>query len=291
MEDVGRKHTKKKERPIYYFLPAIFVLGVLSVYPLVNNIYLSLTNSSGELILSNYIRLFHDKWFWNSLFTSLKWLFITVIGELAAGILLASLIHTKMRGTKFFRTILMMPWMTPMIAVCTVWAWMYNSDFGILSYMINKLLGTDIRFLSSRSTTLLWLAIVYIWKRSSFVMLMYLSGLQGISEDIYDACKVDGASKAKQFFSVTLPLMFPVLRSLVLMSIITSLNQFTIAYSITGGGPARSTELIQMYIYNIGIAGFQYNYGAAASTVFLIIVMILAVIYIGTTSKAEEEIY
>lgn len=291
MREVKRKGVRRKERPIYYFLPAILVLGVLSVYPLINNLYLSFTDSKGEFVCSNYTRLLQDKWFWNSLFTSLKWLCITVTGEIAVGIFLASLIHMKLGGTKFFRTILMMPWMTPMIAVCTVWAWMYNSDFGILSYAVNSFLGTDIRFLSDRHTTLFWLAIVYIWKRSSFVMLMYLSGLQGISEDIYEACKVDGASKAKQFFSVTLPLMFPVLRSLILMSIITSLNQFTIAYSITGGGPARSTELIQMYIYNIGIAGFQYNYGAAASTVFLVIVMILAVIYIGGTSKAEEGIY
>lgn len=286
-----RKRRKKKERPIYYFIPAIVVLSILSVYPLANNIYLSLTNSKGEFILSNYTRLFQDKWFWNSLFISLKWLFITVIGELTVGVLLASLINMKLRGTKIFRTILMMPWMTPMIAVCTVWAWMYNSDFGILSYLINSFLGTDIRFLSDRNTTLFWLALVYVWKRSSFVMLMYLSGLQGISADIYDACKVDGATPIKQFFSVTLPLMFPVLRSLILISIITSLNQFTIGYSITGGGPARTTELIQMYIYNIGIAGFQYNYGAAASTVFLVVVMILAVIYIGGTAKAEEGVY
>ena len=286
-----RKRCRLKERPIYYFIPAILVLGVLSVYPLINNIYLSLTTSSGKFELSNYTCLFADKWFWNSLITSLKWLMITVVGELAVRILLASLINLKVKGTKFFRTILMMPWMTPMIAVCTVWAWMYNSDFGILSYLVNSFFHTDIRFLSNPKMTLFWLAVVYIWKRSSFVMLMYLSGLQGISEDVYDACKVDGASRIRQFFSVTLPLMIPVLRSLMLISIITSLNQFTIAYSITNGGPARSTELIQMYIYNIGIAGFQYNYGAAASTSFLAVVLILAVLYISGTSKAEEGIY
>jgi ABC-type sugar transport system permease subunit len=146
-------------------------------------------------------------------------------------------------------------------------------------------------FLSNPKTALFWLAVVYIWKRSSFSMLMYLSGLQSISEDIYDACKIDGVPWYRQILSVTLPLMFPVIRSLLLMSIITSLNQFTIAYSITGGGPARSTELIQMFIYNTGIAGFQYNYGAAASVTFLIIVLFLAVIYINITEKTEEGIY
>lgn len=291
MNKTSLKRMIFRERPIYYFIPAIVVLGTLSVYPLLNNVWLSITTKDGVVSLNNFARLFRDELFWNSLWVSTKWLVVTVAGELLVGLILASLMNMKLRGTKIFRTLLMVPWMTPMIAVCTVWTWMYNGDFGILSYFINSLFGTDIRFLSDPQTTLYWLALVYIWKRSSFVMLMYLSGLQGISEDIYDACKVDGAPWYRQLFNVTLPLMFPVLRSLLLMSIITSLNQFTIGYAITGGGPARSTELIQMYIYNTGIAGFQYHYGAAVSMVFLIAVLTLAVICIRVTENAEEEIY
>lgn len=280
-----------RERKVYYFIPAIIVLGILAVYPLFNNIWLSFTNGKGIGTFSNYSRLFNDKRFWGSLFTTGKWLIVTVAGELIIGLLLATLMNMKLRATKFFRTVLIIPWMTPMIAVCTIWAWMYNGDFGILNYFFNKIFGTNVLFLSDTSMTVFWLGVVYIWKRSSFSMLMFLSGLQGISEDIFEACKIDGASWWVQLVKVKLPLMFPVLRSLLLLSVITSLNQFTIAYSITAGGPARSTELIQLYIYNVGIAGFQYNYGAAASSMFLIIVLILAVIYIYATENAEEEIF
>ena len=282
------KRTLCKERIIYYFIPAIIILGTLALYPLINNLLLSFHTKSGLWSVGNFTRLFGDKWFWNSMVITGKWMLISVIGELLVGLVLANLIHLRLRGTKLFRTVLMIPWMTPMIAVCTVWTWMYNGDFGILNYGLNKLLGTDILFLSSPSTTIIWLSFVYIWKRSSFVMLMYLSGLQGISEDIYEACKIDGAPWYKQLFNVTIPLMFPVLRSVLLISIITAMNQFTIAYTITKGGPSRSTELMQMYIYNTGIAGFQYNYGAAASTVFVAVVLSLAVIYIYATEKAEE---
>ena len=285
------KRTLCRERIIYYFIPAIIVLGTLALYPLINNLWLSVHVKSGKWSLGNYTRLFGDKWFWNAMLITGRWMLVTVAGELLVGLLLANLINLKVRGTKLFRTVLMIPWMTPMIAVCTVWAWMYNGDFGILNYGLNKLLGTDILFLSSPSTAILWLAVVYIWKRSSFVMLMYLSGLQGIPEDIYDACKIDGASWHTQLFKVTLPLMFPVIRSVLLISIITAMNQFTIAYSITRGGPSRSTELMQMYIYNTGIAGFQYNYGAAASTIFLAVVLCLAVVYIFATEKAEEDAF
>jgi multiple sugar transport system permease protein len=280
-----------RERPIYYFIPAIVVLGILAVYPLFNNVWLSFTKSDNTFTVQHYQRLLSDKRFWNSLLTSGKWLGFTVVGELLVGIILATLTNMKLKGTKFFRTVLMIPWMTPMIAICTIWAWMYNGDFGILSYVINKLFNTNILFLSDPKTTILWLSIVYIWKRSSFSMLMYLSGLQGITEDIYDSCKIDGASWFRRLFNVVLPLMFPVMRSLLLLSVITSLNQFTIAYSITAGGPARTTELIQLYIYNIGIAGFQYNYGAAASTIFLAIVIILASIYIFFTENLEEGMF
>jgi len=280
-----------RERPIYYFIPAIIVLGILAVYPLFNNVWLSFTKSDNTFTVQHYQRLLSDKRFWNSLMTSGKWLGFTVVGELLVGIILATLTNMKLKGTKFFRTVLMIPWMTPMIAICTIWAWMYNGDFGILSYVINKLFNTNILFLSDPKTTILWLSIVYIWKRSSFSMLMYLSGLQGISEDIYDSCKIDGASLFRRFFNVVLPLMFPVMRSLLLLSVITSINQFTIAYSITGGGPARTTELIQLYIYNVGIAGFQYNYGAAASTIFLFMVIILASIYIFFTENVEEGMF
>lgn len=285
------RRTLGKERIIYYFLPAIIVLGTLAVYPLLNNLWLSVHSKSGAWSLGNYERLFRDKWFWNSMITTGKWMLLAVVGELLVGLVLANLINLRLRGTKLFRTVLMIPWMTPMIAVCTVWAWMYNGDFGILSYGINKLLGTDILFLSKPATAIVWLSVVYIWKRSSFVMLMYVSGLQGISEDIYDACKIDGAPWYTQLFKVTLPLMFPVIRSVLLISIITAMNQFTIAYSITRGGPSRSTELMQMYIYNTGIAGFQYNYGASASTIFLLVVLALAVGYIFATEKAEEDAF
>lgn len=281
----------RKERVIYYFLPAAIVLGSLAVYPLLNNLWLSFHTKTGKLSIANYARLFKDKWFWNSIIVTGKWMLLAVSGEIFVGLILSNLINLRLKGTKLFRTVLMIPWMTPMIAVCTIWAWMYNGDFGILNHGLNRLFGTNILFLSKPQTAIVWLSLVYIWKRSSFIMLMYLSGLQGISDEIYDACKVDGAPWYTQLFKITLPLMFPVIRSVLLISIITAMNQFTIAYSITRGGPSRSTELMQMYIYNTGIAGFQYNYGATVSMVFISIVLCFAVIYIFATDKAEEDIF
>jgi multiple sugar transport system permease protein len=280
-----------RERVIYYFLPAGIILAVLAFYPLVRNVWLGFTDKAGEFTLNNYIRVFTHRFFWNSILITLRWLVVTVIGEMLIGLGLAILMNKKLRGSGIFRTIFMVPWITPVVAACVTWAWLYNGDYGILYYLLRKFTGLDILFLSSPKTTIYWLAVVYFWKRSSFCMLMYLGGLQGISEDIFDACKVDGVPWYRQIFNVIIPLMFPIIRSLLLMSIISSLNQFTIVYSMTGGGPARTTELIQLYIYTMGIAGYQYNFGGASSTVFMIFVLILSIVYINVTEKAEEDIY
>ena len=287
----GRR-LRIKERPIYYFLPAFLVLGILAIYPLVNNLQLSLTaKKTGEFTFANYQRLFADKQFWNSMQVTLKWVLFTVAMELLMGFLMAVLVNIRAPGVNVYRALMIIPWMTPVIAVCAVWKWMYNADFGVLSTSINRALGTDWKFLSSSTAALYCLGIVTTWKHSPFVMLMMLSGLQGISEDVYEAAKLDGCTGFKKLFRITLPLMFPIIRSLLLVNIISAMNQYTTVKTITGGGPARKTQLIQLYIYSKGIEANNFNYGAAASTTFLVAVLIFAIIYIKITEKAEEEMY
>jgi len=280
-----------RERVVYYFLPAGIILGVLAFYPLIRNTWLGFTNRSGEFTLANYIRVFTHRYFWDSIIVTFKWMVFTVIGEMIIGLGLAILMNKKLRGNGLFRTIFMIPWITPVVAACVVWSWMYNGDYGIIYHLFKKIAGADLLFLSNPKTTIYWLGVVYFWKRSSFCMLMYLGGLQSISEDIYDACKVDGVPWYRQIFNIVIPLMFPIIRALLLMAIISSLNQFTIVYSMTGGGPARATALIQVYIYQMGIAGYQYNFGGAASTIFMVFVLALSIVYINLTEKAEEDVY
>lgn len=280
-----------KERPIYYFIPALIVLTILAVYPILNNVSLSLTNKSGAFSLANYQRLFKDKWFWNAMLNTGKWALFTVSMEMVVGMTMAFLMNMRLKGQSLFRSLLIIPWMTPVIAICAVWKWMYNNDFGILTYAINTAFGTHLTFLSDYNIALYCLGIIYVWKRAPFIMLMYLSGMQSISEDVYEAAELDGCRGFKRLTQITLPLLFPIIRSLMLISLISSFNQFTIVHTITGGGPARSTMVIQNYIYNNGIAANNFNFGAAASTSFLVIIVVLALIYITATEKAEEGIY
>lgn len=113
--------------------------------------------------------------------------------------------------------------------------------------------------MSDYNIALYCLGIIYVWKRAPFIMLMYLSGMQSISEDVYEAAELDGCRGFKRLTQITLPLLFPIIRSLMLISLISSFNQFTIVHTITGGGPARSTMVIQNYIYNNGIAANNFT--------------------------------
>ena len=288
----ARPRLRIKERPIYYFIPAFLVMFTLAIYPLINNVQLSfLSRRTGEFTLDNYTRLFGDSLFWKSLGATGTWVAFTVVAEIIVGLMMAILMNMRLPGTKGYRALLIIPWMTPVISVCAVWKWMYNSDFGILSTTLNHLFNADWRFLSSSTAALYCVGVTYVWKRAPFVMLMMLSGLQGISDDVYEAALLDGCTGLRKLFKITLPLMFPVIRSLLLVCIISSMNQFTTVKTITGGGPARSTLLIQLYINSRGIEANNFNFGAAASTTFLVIVLILAFIYIKSTEKAEEDVY
>ena len=207
------------------------------------------------------------------------------------GLIIAILLNTKVRMKKLFRTLFIVPWVIPSVVVCIVWKWIYNADYGILNYILQLfgIIQKNQLWVSDPNQVLKCIAVVYVWKIAPFVMIMYLSGLQSISEDIYESARLDGANWLQQIGYITLPLLFPVMRSVILVSVIWSLNSFVYVYSISGGGPARVSEIVQIFIYKTGIEQYNFEYSAAAANIFLIIVMVIAFVYISMTEKRENE--
>lgn len=283
----------RKERPFFYLLPTFIILALLVGFPLINNIIKSFSGSDGMFpVLAQYSKLFRDKIFLKDLKNTFLWLIYTVPFEMLFGLLIAILLNMNIRFRKFWRTLFIVPWVIPSIVVCIIWKWIYNADYGILNYILMNLhlIDQPQAWISSASSALASVATVYVWKLAPFVMIMYLSGLQSISQDIYEAARLDGANWFTQVFKITIPLLFPVMRSSLLVSIIWSLNSFVYVYSISGGGPARTSEIAQIFIYKIGIEQFNFEYSAAAANVFFLIVMAVAFIYITVTEKKEESI-
>jgi multiple sugar transport system permease protein len=287
-----KKSTNRivKEQPILYLLPALLVLAVLVFVPLMTNIIKSFSYKD-SFSLANYRRLFTDKQFLKDLKNTFVWLLYTLPFEMVLGLFIAILLNMKIRFQKFFRTLFIIPWVIPATVVCIIWKWMYNADYGILNSILMKLhiISKYQLWLASAQQSLPCQAAVYVWKISPFVMIMYLSGLQGISPDIYEAARIDGANWFVQTFKITIPLLVSVMRSVILVSTIWALNSFVYVYSLTGGGPARVSETVQIFIYKTGIEQFKFEYSATAANVFLVIVMIVALINIKVGDKTEEK--
>ena len=281
-----------RDYPILYLLPAFAVLFILIFLPLVTNIVRSFSVKDAFPTLENYVDLFHDKQYLNDLKNTFLWLLYTLPFEMILGLFIAVLLNMKIKGRKIYRTMFIIPWVLPASVVCIIWKWMYNADYGILNHILMSigLIDQYQLWINSATQSLACQAAVYVWKISPFVMIMYLSGLQNISEDIYEAARLDGAGWLRQVFQITIPLLFPVMRSVILVSTIWSLNSVVYVYSITGGGPARSSEIAQIFIYKTGIQQFQFEYSATAANVFLVIVMVIAFIYLQFTQKREDNL-
>ena len=274
-----------------YLLPTFVILTLLVAYPLVNNLINSFSQGGIFPTVKNYQKLFADRYFRSDLKNTFQWLLYTVPFEMVFGLIIAILLNTKVRMKKLFRTLFIVPWVIPSVVVCIVWKWIYNADYGILYYILQLfgIIQKNQLWVSDPNQVLKCIAVVYVWKIAPFVMIMYLSGLQSISEDIYESARLDGANWLQQIGYITLPLLFPVMRSVILVSVIWSLNSFVYVYSISGGGPARVSEIVQIFIYKTGIEQYKFEYSAAAANIFLIIVMVIAFVYISMTEKRENE--
>ena len=274
-----------------YLLPTFVILTLLVAYPLVNNLINSFSQGGIFPTVKNYQKLFADRYFRSDLKNTFQWLLYTVPVEMVFGLIIAILLNTKVRMKKLFRTLFIVPWVIPSVVVCIVWKWIYNADYGILNYILQLfgIIQKNQLWVSDPNQVLKCIAVVYVWKIAPFVMIMYLSGLQSISEDIYESARLDGANWLQQIGYITLPLLFPVMRSVILVSVIWSLNSFVYVYSISGGGPARVSEIVQIFIYKTGIEQYNFEYSAAAANIFLIIVMVIAFVYISMTEKRENE--
>lgn len=289
MERVKRR--KNQEHPLFYLLPTFSILCLLVAYPLVNNLINSFSQGGIFPTMKNYQKLLGDRYFRSDLKNTFQWLLYTVPFEMVFGLLIAILLNTKIHMKKLFRTIFIVPWVIPSVVVCIIWKWIYNADYGILNYILQALglIKQNQLWVADPNQVLKCIAVVYVWKIAPFVMIMYLSGLQSISEDIYESARLDGANWLQQVGYITLPMLFPVMRSVILVSVIWSLNSFVYVYSISGGGPARVSEIVQIFIYKTGIEQYNFEYSAAAANIFLVIVMVIAFVYISMTEKKENE--
>jgi multiple sugar transport system permease protein len=213
----------------------------------------------------NYLKLFNDERFWNSLINTLYYTAASVPLQVLTALLVSVAINTKSKYNALLKSIYFLPAICSMTVISIIWSFLLDKDIGIISYYLS-LIGVDtIAWLKDPVWAMPTIILVSVWKTFGFNMVILLAGLQGISESYYEAADMDGAGKVRQFFSITLPMLMPTLGFVIITSIINSFQVFDQVFVMTRGGPLFKTETIVQYIYHVGFEVFNLGYASAAA--------------------------
>jgi len=280
-----------------YLFISPFILGFFLWFLIPALVALWLTFTDWNLIsppeyvgFENILRLWDDKLFWQALKVTTVFTLVSVPVSLVLAFFLALLMNTAVRGISFFRTVYYLPSIVPAVASAVLWAWILNTEFGLLNVLLNALGLPKIKWLQDPQWALPALILMGLWGLGG-TMIIYLAGLQGIPEVFYEAAKIDGAGRFSQLRHITIPLMSPVIFFNLIIGIIGTFQIFTAGYLITDGGPQNSTLFYVLYLYRNGFEYLDMGYSAALAWVLFIIVMVLTMLvfkYVGGSVHYED---
>lgn len=275
----------------YLFLaPAILGLVFYTFVPLLGVVGMSLTEWNGLkeptfIGLGNFKEIFADDMFFSpSALSTVYFALFTVILGMIYAFAMALFLNMEIAGRNLFRSIFFLPYIVPSIGACIVWAWMFESNFGVINYGLNCLGLDKVKWLGDELTATPALGIMTIWSFGNFIVI-FLAGLQNIPKSYLEAVEIDGGNVWHKFRNVTLPLLSPVIFFNVLMSIVANLQVFVPAMSITKGAPNGSTLYMVYYIYRTGFQSNRFGYASAVSLVFFAFIALVTAIVFATSRK------
>lgn len=267
-----------------YLFISPFILGFLIWFliPALIALYLSVHKwnmiSAPQFVgLENFQRLLSDPLVPQSLKATFLYTIISVPIGLVLSFGLAMLINNQLRGISIFRTIFYLPSIIPAVASAALWAWIFNTEFGLMNVFIRGLGGPKVPWLQSPDWALPALIIISLWGVGGS-MIIFLAGLQGIPDIYYEAAEIDGAGRWKKLTSITLPLMSPVFFFNLIIGFINSFQVFVVGFLVTDGGPVNSTLFLVLYIYRTAFRSLNMGYAAALSWMLFFILMCLSFI-------------
>lgn len=279
--------NKKKIAPYLLIAPvAIFMLLVYG-YPLFLTIKYSLFDVSliGDndtfVGLNNYITTLTDKEFYGTFWLTVRWTVLTVALKMGIGFFIAMVLNSKIYVQKAYRFLVLIPWAIPQVVVSIIWTWILDGRYGYLNYYLQKigLIEQPLSWLTETNLAFISTSFVDAWVGIPLVAMMFLSGLSGISESLYEAAKVDGANILQRFFNVTIPSMKKVILISFTLTTIWTFNSFNIIYVLTGGGPIGATETMMLKIYREAFGKYDLGISSTLSILVFITLTIMSIFY------------
>ena len=278
--------------------PVLLAIVVLVIFPLLWGLRISFTDSrmiglgyNIGLTLKNYRSVLADGDTWNAVWVTIAFSGGTVVGSILLGTAAALVLDREFFGRSIVRVLVILPWAVPHVVAALVWQWMYNPDFGVLNYGLVLLpwVTDPPKWLSDPNYALLAIILVNVWKTYPFATLLLLAGLQTISDDLYEASEIDGASPVRRFFDITLPGLQRVLAIVVLLLLIWSFGNFVFIFLMTQGGPAGATNALVVHIYFEAFRFFRAGSAFSMGAILLIMSIILTSIYIVISMRQDND--
>lgn len=292
-DKLTRVYRKRLDQFFPYVLsfPLLLLSGVFCLYPVYKGLILSLFEDQHFVGIQNYITLFNDYKFWDSLKMTIFYVLEYTAGIFFVGFITALLISytekKRAKGTNVISAIITLPYAIPDVIASLIWVWMLDYQVGIINYVLKALglVDKSVFWFLNPSLALHSVIMVTIWRLFPLHTLIILGGFRTIPIDVYEAAEIDGAGSVRKFFSITLPILWNILSLLLLLTIIWSFKRFTILWLLTSGGPGRATETLVIRIYRSAFLFLQRNYASTMGSVGFAIVSVIAIFYLFYTSR------
>lgn len=281
MSKVAKSRLREARIGLLFLSPWLIGLAVFTAYPIIASLYFSFTHYSGLSSprwagLDNYVQLFKDPLFWKSIYNTLYLAIIGIPLAQVLSILVALLLNTKVKFLGIFRTLYFLPSIVPAVATALLWKWFLNPQFGPVNLLLERIGLPTPGWLTDPVWSKPALILTSVWGVGG-AMVIYLAGLQNIPIELYEAAELDGAGRIAKLFTITLPMLSPVILFNVVMGIINSFQSFTSVFIMTGGGPENSTLVYALSIYRNGFQFYKMGYASAMAWVLLIMTSIAIV--------------
>ncbi len=257
-----------------FLTPALIILGIFVLFPMLYMVYLSLTDGHLTLAgvrwagLNNYVRLVKNPDFWQILGNTIYFTFWTLVPSVVLPLGLAVLLNRSFVGRDLWRSLFFLPSVVSIVAAGLGWRWLFQPD-GI----INGIFQTNLAWFNDPNLAMTVLILLSVWKQLGFNMVVFLAGLQAIPQSRYEAAELDGADDLGQFWYITIPGLRPTTIFVIISTAIFTFRGFEQVYVVTGGGPLNATNILVHYIYEQAFGMFDFGYAAAAAVFLLVIVL------------------
>jgi sn-glycerol 3-phosphate transport system permease protein len=274
--------------------PALVFLSAFTIFPIFRSFYYGLTEyglGMGEPVFigfKNYTGFAKSPLFWKVMGNTVAFSCLTVIPSMVIGLAFALIVNTKRRGVGFFRTAFFYPVVMPMIAVASIWMFIYMARTGMMDQMLSKIGVPPLDVLSDKHTVLPAMSVMYVWKEVGYLMIFFLSGLQNISLEMYEAATIDGARPWTMFRKITLPLLGPTLLFVSTIALTNSIKLVDHIVIMTEGAPNNASTMLLYYIYQNGFTFFDQAKASALTVIMLIIMLFISMFQF---VKTDRKIY